>query len=187
MDSLQVFVNSTSETTIIWTVVVAICAVASIFITIGMLRATKKYTEVTEQLFLSSQRPYLGRDNHIINFHEPSKKIIFTIYIKNYGDVPAKNVSALIKLVINDVVQPVENNQSKNQIFFPKQSHPMDFVFNLEKIPDSFYEIQNGKLSLKIISEINYTGVTKEKYSTKEEEIYNHNIKSFLKEDGAWT
>lgn len=185
MDSIRVI--STPETSIIWTIVVALCAVASVYVAIKMLKATKKYTEVTEDIFLTSQRPYIGRSGHIIRFIDEKKIIDLSFFIKNYGTIPAKNVSAVINVFMNETLQPdIENNKTEGQVMFPSQEYPIDFVVDFHKFPDSYNEIKKGKLSLEIMTEIKYNGVTQTQYTTKEKEVYKNIIKSFLKVFGEW-
>lgn len=187
MDSIRVICNNTPDTSIIWTIVVALCAIASVYVAIKMWKATKKYTEVTEDIFLSQQRPYIGRSRHIIRFIDGKKIIDLSLFIKNYGTIPAKNVSAVINVFVNGtLLSDVENNKTEGQVLFPTQEHPIDFVFDLHKIPDSYDEIKNGKLTFEIITEIRYDGVTKTQYTTKEKEVYKHIINSFLKVFGEW-
>ena len=188
MDSIQVIYNSAPDTSIIWTIVVALCAIASVYVAIRMLKATKKYTEVTENIFLTSQRPYIGRSTHKIRFVEEKKVIDLSVFIKNYGTVPAKNVSTIINIFVNGtLLSDVENNKTVGQVLFPTQEHPIDFIFDLHKLPDSYYEIKNGKLTFEIMTEIKYDGVTETQYTTKEKEVYKHIINSFLKVFGEWT
>jgi len=187
MDSIQVAINNIPETSEIWTIVVSVCAVINIVIVAFMLFATRKYTKVTEELFLTSQRPYIGKEKHIIMFDDTNKVIRFSNIIKNYGTVPAKKVSCKIKLLIKGKLQNIEGGESSNQIFFPQETHSIDLILSLHKIPDAFYDIFHGKLPLELSMEIEYFGATKKKYATTETEIYNHTIKTFVKEFGEWT
>lgn len=187
MDSFQVGINNIPETSDIWTIVVSICAVINIVIVAFMLFATRKYTKVTEEIFLTSQRPYIGKEKHIIVINEDNKTIHFSNIIKNHGSVPAKKVSCKIKLLIKGQIQKIDGGEASNQIFFPQETHSMDLILNLHKIPDAFYDIIQGKLPLELALEIEYYGATNKKYSTSETEIYNYTIKTFVKEFGEWT
>ncbi|GAB6283543.1 MAG: hypothetical protein STSR0008_23190 [Ignavibacterium sp.] len=60
-------------------------------------------------------------------------------------------------------------------------------ILNLHNQPNAFYAILNGELPLELAMEIEYYGATKKKYATNETEIYNHTIKTFVKEFGEWT
>ncbi|GAB6283542.1 MAG: hypothetical protein STSR0008_23180 [Ignavibacterium sp.] len=126
MDSLNITFNEIPDVSSIWTIVVSICAVINIVIVVFMLLATRKYTKVTEEIFLSSQRPYIGKEKHIIMFDENNKVIRFSNIIKNYGSVPAKKVSCKIKLLIKGKLQNIEGGESSNQIFFSQETHSMD-------------------------------------------------------------
>lgn len=187
MDSIQVAINNIPETSEIWNIVVSVCAVFNIVIVTFMLLATRKYTKVTEEIFLASQRPYIGKEKHIIMFDENNKVIRFSNIIKNYGSVPAKKVSCKIKMLIKGKLEKIDGGESSNQIFFPQETHSMDLILNLHKQPNAFYAIVNGELPLELTMEIEYYGATKKKYSTTETEIYNHTIKTFVKEVGEWT
>ena len=188
MDSIKVIYNNAPDPSVIWTIVVALCAVASVYVAIKMWKATKKYTEVTENIFLASQRPYIGRSTHKIRFVEEKKVIDLSVFIKNYGKVPAKNVSAIINIFVNEILlSDIKNNKTEGQVLFPSQEHPIDFIFDLQNIPASYNDIKNGKLLFEIMTEIKYNGVTKTQYTTKEKEAYKHIIASFIKVFGEWT
>ena len=187
MDSIQVAINNIPETSNIWTMVVSVCAVINIIIIVLMLIATKKYTKITEEIFLTAQRPYIGKKDHAIMFDDDNKVIRFSNIIKNYGSVPAKKFSCKIKLLIKGKLQELDGGESSNQIFFPEETHSMDLILNLHKQPKAFYAIINGELPLELTMEIEYFGATDKKYSTTETEIYNSSIKTFVKESGEWT
>lgn len=184
MDSINIVFNKMTDTSLIWTVVLALSAVASVFVAIKMWGTTKKYTEVTENIFLSSQRPYIGKEKHIIKIDENNKTIHFSNIIKNFGSVPAKKVSCSIKLFIKGSLQKIDGGESKDQIFFPQENHSMDLILNLNKVPTAFCDIINGVLPLEILMEIEYYDAADRRYFTNETEIYNHTIKTFIKKTG---
>ena len=182
MDSLHCACNHVADTSLIWTIIVSVCGVV---VTILMLIVTYKYFKITKNIFLVSQRPYIGRTSFKMEFKEETHSIYLRFFVKNFGNVPARKVDTIFQLYINDRIIPVENSQSKNQIFYPQENLPIDIA--LPDNPLYFNGIKHGDSRLKIVTEIKYYGVTDKQYSTTETEIYNHTVGVFVKQDGDWT
>lgn len=173
-----------SDTPLVWTIIVSICAFLGVIITSLMLIATNKYTEITKNIFLASQRPYIGRTSFEIRFDDENHSIHLKFFVKNFGNVPARKVDTIVKLFIKDKLVPFNGAVSENQIFFPQENLPINLL--LPKNPLFFNGIKYGESELKVTTEIRYYGVTDKQYSTTETEIYNHVIHTFIKQAGEW-
>lgn len=187
MDTLQthfVINQSIPDISIVWTIIIAVCAITSSYIAYKMFKVTKKYTEITENIFLSSQRPYVGRTTFEIFFDKTDHSTYMKFFLKNFGNIPARKVKATIQVFFNEEPIKITGAQCENQIFFPQENLPMNII--LPKNPIYYMGIKFGNAQLKIITNIEYYGVTDKKYTTTETEIYNHVIKSFMKQHGDW-
>ena len=183
MDSLHVAFTGCSEPSLIWTIIVSISAAANVCVAILMWLTTHRYTKITEDMFFASQRPYIGTITYIHNLHTDSSKVRLTVKLQNYGNIPAKKVDALIQVIIDNKILPVENSEATNQIFFPHWIHTLDVMLNDK---DLFLAIKNGKSVLELRTFIKYYGITDKEYSTNEVSVYNHTAKLFIKKTGEW-
>ena len=184
MDSLQVLSTSPPDPILIWTIVIGICGVANVIIAILMWRTSRAYTTITKNTFLASQRPYIGASIYIHNLHTDSSEIFLTVKLQNYGSVLAKKVDALIQIIVDGKILPINNSENKNQIFFPHWIHTLDGKIKDRNI---FLAVKNGTSILEIRSFVKYYGIADKEYSTDEVCTYNPEMEIFIKKGGDWT
>ena len=148
-----------------------------------MFISTRKYTSITEKLFLASQRPYIGIRTYNHNFLSDATGVLLETKIQNYGNTPAKNIDVLTEVFVDEIKIEFDNLKVENQIIFPQSSHPISMII---KNKNMFLAIKNGQSLLKIHTKITYSGITDKKYGTEEICKYNHKSPSFVGEFGEW-
>jgi hypothetical protein len=184
LDSLHLSCNHSSDIPVIWTAVLAICAIANVFIALFLWKTTHTYTTITKQIFLASQRPYIGISRYFHNIHPDTSIIKLSVELKNFGNTPAKNVDFMIEALIDDKILPLDNNTNKNQIFFPQSAHAMDAIFEDRNL---LLAIIANRSTLKLHTHVTYKGITTQDYSIDEVSIYSDQIKNFITISGDWT
>jgi hypothetical protein len=184
VDSLKTSLNQIHDISIVWTVVLAICAIANVLIAFLMWKTTRAYTKITRQMFLASQRPYIGISTYAHNFSSSGSMIYLETKLQNFGNTPAKNVDVITEVFVDGILIIFKNSKVENQTIFPQKSHPICMIADDMTM---FLAIKNGESHLKLHTHITYKGITDQIYSTSEVCAYDYKPQLFVGESAEWT
>lgn len=150
------------STAVAWsTIIIAFATAANLFVSILLWWATRGYTKVTSNIFAAANRPYVGIGSLAYVKTDAKKKFAMSLDIKNFGTVPAYDVTLEVKLLANDINIPgTMDIETKPHVIFPglysEQRIVIDDPKEYEAVADAM---------LKLFVSIGYKGVTEKRYS----------------------
>ncbi|MCL4705361.1 hypothetical protein KJ068_09390 [bacterium] len=153
----------------------------SVKLTQESLKLTGKSIILTEDIFKASHRPFVGGLARV-KADNVEKCIIINIDCKNYGNVPAKKMEVNWEITINGNLQPMTKIPDEPAILFPASTH----TFAGQVCENMFSLITDGSSILEITLDIEYEGVSNEKYHTFQKFRYNHLVDRFMDMGGTW-
>lgn len=161
---------------------ITIADVATALIAFLALVVTLWQLIISRNTFSSTIRPFLGVDAIEGRIESAQSNFAVLASIKNFGQIPAKNVHILMKVFIDhDLVGkdiPVE--QAKSTLF------PGLTTIQVYALQPYYQKILNGAL-LQVFINVNYDGVTTDHYSTNYEFQYYRESKVFLPITSQWS
>jgi len=159
------------------TVVIAAATVINVIAAVVVSVKTSEYTEVTKNIYKSSNRPYVGINAIDLTKDDANKKLYLKVEYKNYGTVPATNVRIAGNILIDGfkMERTDQDIYDNHAIIFQQTNYIVTY-----KIASNYYNFLNGKVLLELDAIVKYKGIADEQYQDQEKYRYDNRIGSFI-------
>ena len=165
---------------VIATIIIAIATVAYVLVSIALWRATKRSTEITQKIFEAANRPYIGTEGVKTRINELEGFLRFEVEIKNFGTVPASNLTGGWDILYNGELLPIVRPQRDASILLPQGS-----IFLVAQLADpQFQPLADGEARLELRLSFRYTGVTDHEYQYRERYEFVRDLRGFASMGG---
>ena len=171
MDTLNTnsFLQSENAMTL-WTAIIALATIAYVMVSAFLLRINYSTLQLTKKIVSITHRPFIAIESVECNL--TSERIKYppsmTIKLKNIGNLPAKDVFIVFNGKVNSSVVKMSFPENGRLSLFPNISESFKFEITDERFINSvLFPLDPNE----IIFDIEYQGVTDQKYTTH----YNYN------------
>lgn len=159
------------------TVYIAIATVVNVLVAAYTGYKTSEYTKITNNIYESSNRPYVGILTIKPTKLEERRKIHINIQSKNFGNIPASNVRLRFDALLDGYAKP----DIKTRLYDLKCNIFPQNIYDYGLFMSSNYtEITNGKSVFELLITITYTGIDDKPYKDYERWRYDSESNSFF-------
>jgi hypothetical protein len=158
------------------TVFIAIATGVNLVVSFFLWRSTAGATKVTRDMFLASQRPYVGIPTYDTHWDANTKTFKFVGHARNFGSIPAQNVGVLKSEIVVDGVpvdRPTPTKFGKFTIF-PETPHYLNFFLTSKAAVMVLPE------RLEIHITLRYEGLNGKGYRYEQEALYHEQTGQFI-------
>jgi archaellum component FlaG (FlaF/FlaG flagellin family) len=158
--------------TTVATIVIGLATVVSLWISSRMWKVTRKYTEITKDIFEASSRPYVGVTKLSMTPKEagfdPLPVFEFDVTYKNVGSVPALEVRRSVTVMVDGKALPPITPEESPAVLMPESEMSALIYYN---DPQHFKAIESAN-ELTLIFSCTYRGVTEKEYRYEQKAAY---------------
>jgi len=149
------------------TIVIAVATVINLAASFYVSKKTSEYTEVTKNIYKSSNRPYIGIET--MDSEADGTHMFFNIKFKNYGSVPANDVRITVSPKIDGVTYVGAGNDvyDSHLNLFPQTTRLIKF-----KQGPMYNQVMSGKAVFDLLITVKYKGIAQ--YSNDDYEDNEH-------------
>ena len=153
------------------------------FVVMGVLIAT---LVITKNEYKTRMRPYIGFKDIVVKDTDRPDKIIFEVFVRNVGQLPAKNAKLYGKCIVGGKETTPFECETKGSVFPASDlgSKP-DWIVGITEVDKD--AILNGSKRLDLVLTLDYYGSGRKKFQTSSSRTYDPNRKDWVNEEGSWT
>jgi len=180
MDTLLTHIYKTDPVT-----VTAWATVAYVFVSILLFIISYRSLRLTRNIVSKTNRPFIAIDSIECNFSNEKVKYPPTLLakLKNIGSLPARNVRLTLTGKVNNSSITLHFPENGYLSLFPNMEEPVNFqIENSQFIQAVLFPINPNEIFL----EIEYQGITEEKYLTNNKYCYDLAYHKLIITDCKW-
>lgn len=136
----------------------------------------KENAQITRRIFEATHRPYVSIVNLRAEVNKEGKYILINGNITNFGGVPATSLTAMWRILVNNVEVALPRVETKSAAILPQNSLG---IFMDIKSPQGFASIMGGG-RVDIFLSAQYKGITDKQYTYEQESMYQPNENRFI-------
>lgn len=158
------------------TIYIAVATVINVLVAAYTGYKTSEYTKITNKIYESSNRPYVGIFSITPTKLEDRRKIHINIQSKNFGNVPASSARLRFVAQLDGYGKPDIKNRSYDLYcnIFPQNTYDYGMFMS-----SNYTEITSGKSVFELLITITYKGVDDKPYKDYERWRYDSESNSF--------
>ncbi len=133
--------------------------------------ATWRAARVTANVFMASERPYVGVQAIHVDLHNPAKPLL-EVEFRDYGHIPADATVVSAWLTVGGKRLPNDRHQRHvvaAGVLSPQVAH----FFHIEVPPNILQELLRGAVTLTVAVAISYTDETQRSFCYRMNFLYN--------------
>jgi hypothetical protein len=133
-------------------------------------------TQATKQTFEDTNRPYVAVDNHVSQINPQSNRLEIGVSFRNFGNVPARELSEKFEVLINGIVQAQEVLPSTTYVLVPQVVRWLRYTLPSQEVNNA---VMAGTAVVEVRVSFTYQGPTGKIHQFTDRARYQPNDSSF--------